>query len=47
MIDGPGTAVEVDESKFANYKFYRGKYCGDSSWIFGGIEKTDVFFAAR
>ena len=47
MIGGLGIVVEINESKFAKYKYHRGKRCGDSSWIFGGIQRTDTkrFFA--
>ena len=39
--------VKIDEPKFAKPKYHRGKRCGDGSWIFGGIERTDKkrFFA--
>jgi len=47
LIGGPGIVVEIDESKFAKRKYHRGKKCGDGSWIFGGVERTDSrrFFA--
>ena len=47
MIGSPGIVVEIDESKFSKLKHQRGKCCGDGSWIFGGIERTDEkrFFA--
>ena len=47
MIGVPGIIVEIDESKFVKRKHRRDKRCGDGSWIFGGIERTEEdFFAA-
>ena len=42
MIGGLGIVVEIDKLKFAKHKYYRGKRCGDSSWIFRGIERIDA-----
>ena len=41
IIGSQGIVVEIDESKFSKRKCDRGKWCGDGSWIFGGIEKID------
>ena len=37
-IRGPGTVVEIDESKFGKRKYYRGRMV-DGHWVFGGIER--------
>ena len=38
VIGGPGTIVEIDESKFGKRKYNRGKHV-DGVWVFGGIER--------
>ena len=37
-IGGPGSIVEIDESKFGRRKYNRGRYV-DGHWVFGGIER--------
>lgn len=46
-IGGPGTVVEIDESKFGKRKFKRGRRV-DGQWVFGGIERGSgrCFFSA-
>lgn len=43
-IGGKDVIVQIDESKFAKRKYHRGKRIGggDKSWVFGGIQVTDV-----
>ena len=45
QIGGPGTVVEVGESKFGKRKYNRGRKV-DGCWVFGGIERVGkkVFF---
>jgi len=47
-IGRPGKVVEIDESKFGNRKYNRGKRV-DGCWVFGGIERDSnppkCFFA--
>ncbi|XP_067652209.1 uncharacterized protein [Haliotis asinina] len=38
QIGGPGTTVEIDESKFGKRKYHRGKRV-DGVWVLGGIER--------
>jgi len=38
-IGGPGTVVEIDESKFGKRKHNRGHRV-DGVWVFGGVERT-------
>ncbi len=38
IIGGPGTIVEIDESKFGRRKYNRGRY-QDGHWVFGGVER--------
>ena len=42
MIHCLGIVVEIDKLKFAKHKYYRDKRCGDNSWIFRGIERTNA-----
>ena len=35
-ISGPGTTVEIDESKFGKMKYHKGRYI-EGQWVFGGI----------
>ena len=43
LIGGPGTIVEIDESKFGKRKYNRGRL-RDGKWVLGGIERgTDIF----
>ena len=35
-IGGPGTTVEIDESKFGKMKYHKGRYI-EGQWVFGGI----------
>ncbi|XP_046573684.1 uncharacterized protein LOC124281755 [Haliotis rubra] len=37
-IGGPGTTVEIDESKFGKRKYHRGKRV-EGVWVLGGIER--------
>ena len=41
-IGGPGEKVQIDESKFVKRKYHLGHRVGDKSWIFGGIQVTNV-----
>ncbi len=34
---GQGVKVEIDESKFAERKYHKGRRVGDKSWEFGAI----------
>ena len=46
QVGGPGTIVEIDESKFGKRKYHRGKHV-DGMWVFGGVErgkKENCFF---
>ena len=45
-IGGPGTIVEIDESKFGKRKYNRGRWV-EGHWVFGGIERgtTHSFMA--
>ena len=46
QVGGPGTIVEIDESKFGKRKYHRGKHV-DGVWVFGGVErgkKENCFF---
>eukprot|EP00731_Ephydatia_muelleri_P027606 Em0019g479a len=38
VIGGPGTEVEIDESKFGRRKYNRGRIV-DGHWVFGGMER--------
>ena len=44
-IGGPGTIVEIDESKFGKRKYNRGKRV-EGQWVFGGVQRdsNDCFF---
>lgn len=43
-IGGPGTIVEIDESKFGKRKYNRGRM-RDGKWVLGGIQRgTDRLF---
>lgn len=47
QIGGPGTIVEIDESKFGKRKNNQGRIV-EGSWIFGGIQRdTKECFAVR
>ena len=35
-MEGPGTTVEIDESKFGKMKYHKG-CCIEGQWVFGGI----------
>ena len=35
-IGGPGTTVEIDESKFGKIQYHKGRYI-EGQWVFGGI----------
>ena len=35
-IGGPGTTVEIDESKFGKMKYHRGRKI-EGKWVFGGL----------
>ena len=35
-IGGPGTTVEIHESKFSKMKYHKGRYI-EGQWVFGGI----------
>ena len=37
-IGGPGIKVEIDESKFGQRKYNRGRW-QEGHWVFGGVEK--------
>ncbi|XP_068674693.1 uncharacterized protein [Montipora foliosa] len=37
-IGGPGTTVEIDESKFGKMKYHKGRYI-EGQWVFGGISR--------
>ena len=38
IIGGPGVKVEIDESKFGNRKYNRGRQV-EGHWVFGGTER--------
>ena len=43
-IGGPGTTIEIDESKFGKMKCHKGRYI-KGQWVFGGIcRKTKACF---
>ena len=37
IIGGPGSIIEIDESKFGKRKYNQGRYV-EGHWVFGGIE---------
>ena len=37
-IGGPGSIVEIDESKFGKRKYHRGHRV-EGQWVFGGYER--------
>ena len=37
-IEGPGTLVQIDESKIGKRKYHRG-HVVEGQWVFGGIEE--------
>jgi len=45
QIDGPGTTVEIDESKYGKTKYNRGRYI-EGQWVYSGIcrETKACFF---
>ena len=43
-LGGPGTIVEIDEAKFGQWKYHRGRFV-DGHWVLGGIKQvTDKAF---
>ncbi len=41
VVGGVGKVVEIDESKFGNRKYNRGRY-KEGHWVFGGVERGDT-----